>query len=205
MSLRVEAGETLALLGPNGSGKTTLLKVIAGAIAPTVGTGLLFGRDMRRDRAAARAEVGLLSGDTYLYDDLSARENLRFIAVMMGRPATDSSIAGALGRVGLDRHGDERVRGFSSGMKRRLSLARLLLQQPRLLLLDEPYNSLDAAGADLVDAIVRQAARDGCAALLATHDAERGLALAGRVAVLDAGRLRYLGPVAGYRAGHRVG
>ena len=203
-NLRLERGEALALLGPNGSGKTTLLKIVAGALTPTAGRARIFGRDMFADRAEVRLDAGLLSSDTYLYDDLSARENLRFVATMLGRPLNATGIDALLRRVRLESQADARVRSFSSGMKRRLSLARLLLLSPRLLLLDEPYNSLDAAGADLVDEVVREALAEGRSAMVATHDAERALQLAGRVAVLDRGRMRYLGPVASYRREHRV-
>ncbi|GAC1443280.1 MAG: heme ABC exporter ATP-binding protein CcmA [Chloroflexota bacterium] len=197
-SLHVAPGEILALLGPNGSGKTTLLKIVAGAISPSLGTGTIFGLDMVRDRLTLRGQVGLLANETYLYDDLSAQENLRFIVTMAGRRADAEAIAHALERVGLARHGTDRVRNFSSGMKRRLGLARLLLLGHQLLLLDEPYNSLDAAGADLVDVVVRSLTAAGGTTILATHDAERALSLAHAVAVLDQGKLSYFGPAQGY-------
>lgn len=198
-SLRLHEGEIMALLGPNGSGKTTLLKVVVGAIAPTLGKGIIFGRDMMRERALLRTDVGLMASETYLYDDLTAAENLRFAATIGGRRPAAGEIVDVLGTVGLARHADERVRSFSSGMKRRLSLGRLLLLGPRLLLLDEPYNSLDAAAADLVDEVVTDLAGRGGAILLATHDAERALTLAHSVAVLERGALRFAGSVGAYR------
>ncbi|MGI8824257.1 MAG: ABC transporter ATP-binding protein [Chloroflexota bacterium] len=204
-SLVVETGEILGLLGPNGSGKTTLLKIVAGAITPTAGRGSIFGKDMLRERTVLRADVGLLAGESYLYDDLSATENLRFVNTMSGSPDRGNAIEDTLRRVGLARAADERVRNFSSGMKQRLSLARLDLLHPRLLLLDEPYNSLDAAGADLVDDMLKTASREGRAAIVATHDAERARVVADRVAVLEDGRLTYLGAPAAYRRDHRVG
>ncbi|GAC1319202.1 MAG: ABC transporter ATP-binding protein [Chloroflexota bacterium] len=204
-SLRVATGETLALLGPNGSGKTTLLKIIAGAIAPTIGSGSIFGHDMVKDRVGLRRSVGLLAAETYHYDDLTARENLVFYAVMQGAECDDASLTSILRHVGLTAYADTRVRAYSSGMKRRLSLARLILQKPRLLLLDEPYNSMDAAGSDLVDETVRVSTRSGCSTILATHDAHRALSVAQCVAVLDGGRVEYMGPVMAYRQRHRVG
>jgi ABC-type multidrug transport system ATPase subunit len=126
---------------------------------------------------------------------------------MAGRRKEKREILDALEAVdlGAQAQAQARVRTFSSGMKRRLSLARLLLLRPRLLLLDEPYNSLDAAGADLVDALVEAATAEGRAAVLATHDAVRGLAAADRVAVLERGALAYCGPAKGYRILHNVG
>jgi heme exporter protein A len=198
-SLRLEAGETLALLGPNGSGKTTLLKIVAGAVTPTVGNGAVFGRDLSRERLALRSEIGFLASETHLYDDLTAAENLRFIVTMAGFRARPDEISRVLVEVDLAAQADVRAREFSSGMKRRLSIARILLLRPRLLLLDEPYNSLDAAGADLIDALVERLTAGGGAVILATHDAERALALADQVAVLDQGTLKYLGSIPGYR------
>jgi heme exporter protein A len=207
VDLVVEPGETVLLLGPNGSGKTTLLKIVAGSITPSLGSGSIFGRDMLRERPALRSEVGMLAAESYLYEDLSARENLRFILAMAGRKPREAELEQALWRVDLASRAEERVRSFSSGMKRRLALARLLLLQPRLLLLDEPYNALDEAGAELVDELVRGAAGEGKATLLATHDAERGLALADAVLALERGAVSYYGPVAGYgvRGAHHVG
>ncbi len=202
VSLRLEPGEALALLGPNGSGKTTLLKIVAGAIAPTLGGGSIFGYDLQRERQALRSVVGFLSSDTHLYDDLSAQENLRFFLTMAGRKPLEGEIMTALHEVNLAGQAGERTRTFSSGMKRRLSLARVLLLRPRLLLLDEPYNSLDAEGADLIDAVIQRQVATGGAAVLATHDAERALGLAHRVAALENGGLTYLGAAAGWRARH---
>ncbi|MGI8969031.1 MAG: heme ABC exporter ATP-binding protein CcmA [Chloroflexota bacterium] len=198
-TLQLPVGETLALLGPNGSGKTTLLKILAGAITPTLGDGTIFGCNLVRERVQLRALVGLLAAETYLYDDLSAEENLRFIVTMAGMRPNDDAITSVLTEVNLHRHAKERVRGFSSGMKRRLALGRLLLLRPRLLLLDEPYNSLDAAAADLVDSIIVQHSAEGGAVVLATHDADRALGLADLVVALEQGAVRYRGPAADFR------
>lgn len=194
VTLRLDAGRTLALLGPNGSGKTTLLKIVAGAVSPTLGGGWVLGHDLGADRAALRREVGLLASESYLYDDLSALENLRFVMTMAGYRPREEQLVQMLDKVALAPHAHQRLRTFSSGMKKRLSLARVLLLDPRLLLLDEPYNSLDLAGMDLIDEIVREGARHGRTTVLATHDAERALALADESAVLEQGRLVALHP-----------
>jgi heme ABC exporter ATP-binding subunit CcmA len=193
-TIELRCGDVLALLGPNGSGKTTLLKILAGAISPTLGGGAIFGHDLARQRVELRPMVGYLSGDTYLYDDLTAAENLRFFATMTGLAVGRDTVQRALSTVDLSRAAGDRVRTFSSGMKRRLSLARLLLLDPPLLLLDEPYNSLDAEGANLIDQLVLNRAERGHVIVLATHDAERALALATSVAVLERGALTFFGP-----------
>jgi ABC-type multidrug transport system ATPase subunit len=200
-SLELTTGDVLALLGPNGSGKTTLLKIIAGAIVPTLGRGAVFGLDLREERRALRRMVGMLAADTYLYDDLTAAENVRFAVTMAGLRLGIERVGEALSEVGLASHMDERVRTFSSGMKRRVSLARTMILEPRLLLLDEPYNSLDAAAAELVDSVVTRVSAGG-AVILATHDADRALAIATHVARLDRGVLTYYGPVEAYRREH---
>jgi heme ABC exporter ATP-binding subunit CcmA len=202
LDLTVDRGEILAVLGPNGSGKTTLLKIIAGALAPTLGSGRVLGRDIRTERAAIRHEIGLLSGETYLYDDLTAQENLRFIGVMAGLRPQTGQIAAILDEVGLAGEANGRVRGFSSGMRRRLGLGRLLLLDPSVLLLDEPYNSLDAEAAGLVDAMVRRASQRGAATVLATHDADRANSLAQRVALMERGALIRIGPAHAVRSSH---
>ncbi len=117
---------------------------------------------------AVRAQVGFLTHYPGLYDDLTAEENLTFASRMLGADA--SRIPELLARVGLEREGREIVRTFSAGMQRRLSLARLLLQRPQLLLLDEPYNNFDPAGIALVNEVVREVRSDGGAAMIVLHD-----------------------------------
>jgi ABC-type multidrug transport system ATPase subunit len=202
ISLCLGAERSLALLGPNGSGKTTLLKIIAGAIVPTLGGGTIFGTDIGERHPDRRTLVGLLAAESYLYDDLTSLENLRFVLVMAGKRPQPSDLMSALSVVSLETHANERVRNFSSGMRRRLSLARILLVQPRLLLLDEPYNSLDAVGMGLVDEIVRRQQHNGGATVLATHDVDRALALCDTVAVLERGALSQLGPAREYESRH---
>jgi heme exporter protein A len=207
LDLRLGCGETLAVLGRNGSGKTTLLKILAGAITPTLGRGAIFGRDIIRERPVLRGQVGLLAAETYLYDDLTARENLRFILAMSGRKPIEPDIVRVAREVELDEQLMDRVGTFSSGMKRRLALARALLLSPELLLLDEPYNNLDEVGSGLVDEVVRGRRQRGMTTVLATHDAGRALTLADRVLELERGAAVYKGVVGGYgaRRAHYVG
>jgi heme exporter protein A len=184
--LRVERGETILVRGPNGAGKSTLLRVIATAISPTFGSGNVLGYDLGRDREEIRRRVELLGHRTRLYEDLSGRENLRFSCAMFGLDA--AAVPLVLETVGLGESADERVRGYSQGMRQRVALARLQLRRPQLLLLDEPYAGLDDEGKDLVDRTVLDAQRDGRTVVLATHDPTRG-GIATRTVHMDAGRV----------------
>jgi len=189
IELELAPGEIVGIVGHNGSGKSTLLRIVATALAPTRGEGRVFGFDLRRGAQDVREVSALLGPTPGLYDDLSARENLLFAARMRGladpRPAVDE----ALGQVGLQPVADERVRGFSSGMQRRVALARIMLQRPRLLLLDEPYNSFDVEGVALVNRLLSDVTDAGGAAIVVAHDLARGDRLVHRIEEMRAGTL----------------
>lgn len=189
ITLRVEPGELVAIVGHNGSGKTTLLRVVATALRPTRGTGRVFGHDLKADANGARAELSMLTHATGLYDDLTAVENLEFAQAMAGLPRDPAAVQRALERVGLRRDLHGRVRTFSSGMQRRVALARLILNPARLLLLDEPYNSLDAGGVELIDRLLIETRERGGSALVVLHDLERGRAMFDRVIELREGKV----------------
>ncbi len=190
VTLRVEPGQVVAVVGPNGSGKTTLLRVLATSLVPLRGSGRVFGYDLARQPDPIREIVGMLGQSTGLYDDLSASENLAFALRMYGRAPTTIAIQSALEAVGMGAHASERVRTLSSGMRRRVALARVMLRRPRLLLLDEPYNTLDTTGVEVVDVMIRETAHTGGAVLVVSHDLGRS---AGghfdRVVALHAGRI----------------
>jgi heme exporter protein A len=175
--LRIMPGEAVALIGGNGAGKTTLLRVAATLLRPTRGEGRVLGHDFRRSAARVREHIGMMGFSAGLYEDLTAAENLRFAVRMRGESTAAAGIDEVLREVGLGRHADLRVRGFSSGMRRRLALARLLLHPPRLLLLDEPYAALDDEGVERINDLVRRIVGQGGAVIAATHD----LPLASRV------------------------
>jgi heme exporter protein A len=173
IELDVAFGDLVVIQGHNGGGKSTLLRVIATAITPTGGTGRILGQDLWREATTIRAESALLGTSNGLYEDLSATENLLFAARMLGVRQAAERVAEALRQVGLANDADERVRAFSSGMQRRLALGRLLLQQPKLLLLDEPFNTLDADGVALVSTIIAGAHERGGAVVIVLHDVGR--------------------------------
>lgn len=187
-TLRAEAGSAVALMGHNGSGKTTLLRIVATTLRPTRGRGHVFGHDLLKEADAIRTHVGALYHAPGVYGDLTARENLEFARRMWGGK-TAVSLEEAVERVGLTYAMDERARGFSSGMTRRLALARLIMRPPRLMLLDEPYASFDADGIELVNRMVRETADGGGIVLIATHDPERSAGVVDRVVRLQEGRV----------------
>lgn len=188
-TLKVGGGEAVAILGRNGSGKTTLLRIIATLLPPTRGSGIVFGHDLVSDADAVRNRIGLLGHTNAVYPDLTATENLRFTLRMLGRPVDPRFVDAALSAVGLASHANTRARGFSAGMQRRLALARLRMLDPGLLLLDEPYSSLDPEGAELVTALIADARRRGGAAVLVTHDIARARNVADRIVTLHDGRI----------------
>lgn len=187
-SLRVAPGTALALMGHNGSGKTTLLRIVATTLRPTRGGGRIFGNDLRKEAHAIREYAGALYHAPGVYGDLTARENLEFARRMRGGECA-VSVDAALEAVGLSSAAEERASAFSSGMTRRLALARLIMSPPRLLLLDEPYASFDADGIELVNRLVRETADRGGIAMVATHDPERSSAVVDEVVTLQEGRV----------------
>jgi len=183
----LDEGECLAVLGPNGAGKSTLLRMLATLLRPDAGELSVCGRRLPDEAVRARALIGYLGHDPMVYLDLTARQNLELYADLYGVPDARDRVDDALDRVALLARSFDPVRTFSRGMAQRLGLARVLLHEPRLLLLDEPYAGLDAAGAHLLDAVLADASR-ARGVVIVTHEVERGVALAGRLLVLRAGR-----------------
>jgi heme exporter protein A len=194
VSFDLPAGAVLTVLGPNGSGKTTLLRLLATLVRPSAGSGRIGGHDLVGERDAVRRLVGIVGHGTQLYDDLTALENLAFAAALDGRPPDRDGLAALLTRLGLDHQGTMRVRELSSGMRRRVALARAMLRRPRVLLLDEPFAGLDHDGVKRLEEYIHAFRADGGTAVVVTHSLGRGLALADRIAILAGGRLAVLEP-----------
>lgn len=186
VTLQLRAGEAVGLLGTNGSGKSTLLRIFGTLLRPSAGTACVYGHDVVRAADRVRATLGFLAHSPGLYDDLTARENLRFAANMRGDAEGD--VDAMLARVGLSDAADVRVRAFSAGMERRLAVARMLLGKPRLLLLDEPYSNLDADGIAMMSRIISEAVRGGGAALVVLHELAPAAGLLSRTVTLNEGR-----------------
>lgn len=187
VDLSAARGEVVALLGPNGAGKTTLLKLLATAIKPTVGGGRILGEDLVQGRDAIRRRIGMISHSHHLYEELTAEENLRFAATMRGIRAEPAQIRKALGEVGLETQAASRVRTYSTGMKRRLVIGKMLLFDPELLFLDEPHNTLDQAAIALLNGYVASVRARGGSAIVATHNLSRAYDMADRFVLMREG------------------
>jgi heme ABC exporter ATP-binding subunit CcmA len=189
VSLELGAGERLVLVGPNGAGKSTLLLILAGLLRPTAGEARVFGHALRRTSSSVRSRLGFLGHRGCLDDALSARENLLFYARLYGLEQGAARADELLGKLGLQERADEKLRGYSRGMRQRVALARALLHRPQLLLLDEPTSGLDEASAAALVELVRDQCAAPASLVIATHDLELGAQLASRVLVLRAGQV----------------
>jgi heme exporter protein A len=190
--LDVDASEALAILGPNGAGKTTLLRILATLVRASRGVARVAGFDCGRDAERVRERVAFLAHGTWIYEDLTALENLRFWTTLAGHAATPDGLRAALAAVELDRVADARVRTFSLGMQRRLALARLLLAPRQVLLLDEPYAGLDQRAGKWLDGHLAAFKAAGGAILMTTHSFGRGLGVIDRIAILADGRVAHV-------------
>ena len=197
VSFVVQPGTVLAVLGPNGSGKSTLLRILAGLLRPSDGRVIVLGCELPNQTYRLRALVGLVGHGTQLYDDLTAFENLAFAGALMLAPPDRPELVAALARVGLEAHADTRVRDLSSGMRRRLALARVTLRRPRVLLLDEPFAGLDQDSLKRLEEDLHAFKAAGGAAIVVTHSLGRALSVGDHVAILAGGRLAAHEPRAG--------
>lgn len=191
LRLEMAPGRVAVLKGSNGAGKTTLLRLLATRLRPTRGRARVFGYDLQRQGDEARRRVALLSVLGGNYAMLTARENLRLATALSGLPGAD--VDAALARVALSGVSDGLVRTFSSGMKKRLGLARMLLVDPPLWLLDEPFAALDEQGRILVEDALAAARAQGRTILMASHELERAARFADAVLELRGGRLVHAG------------
>jgi heme exporter protein A len=168
INLQIHAGRCALLTGGNGSGKSTLLRIIAALSQPTSGDAMVFGENSR-NLGVVRRRIGMLTHQSWLYPNLTARENLTFFAELYGMAHRDDLAAKWIDAVGLAAATDDRVREFSRGMEQRLSIGRAMMTAPDLLLLDEPFAALDPDAVAIVADLIRGALARGCTALLTAH------------------------------------
>jgi heme exporter protein A len=197
VDLKVARGELVSLLGPNGSGKSTLLRVLTAVTRPTYGEVKIFGLAPKNGQNV-RERFGVLPHQSYLYGELTALENLRFAATMYGIQPTKDDLKEALTHVGLAHVAEAQVRTFSSGMRKRLALARATLHDPELVFLDEPYGALDVEGIGWVDGFITELRDARKTLVIATHEIGRALALCDRAVSLHGGRVDFDGPTSEY-------
>lgn len=197
VDLAVADGEFLALFGPNGAGKTTLMRIIASLTRPSAGVVEVQGQDLSKAATSVRRHIGLISHNPLLYGDLTPDENLRFFARMYDIPQASSRIDVLLEQVGLTNRRHDPVRTFSRGMVQRLAIARAILHDPTIMLLDEPYTGLDLQAADMLRSFLQDLATSGRTVILTTHSLEQGLEMCTRAAVLHKGRVAWQGDRAG--------
>jgi heme exporter protein A len=188
VTLELQAAECLALFGPNGAGKTTLLRLLAGLLKPTAGEARINGETLRGD-ANARALVGFISHQSMLYGALTVRENVELAARLYGVGGRLAAAERALGQMRVLERAETLVRALSRGLQQRVSIARALVHEPRVLLLDEPYTGLDALGASALTETLVRLRGEGGTMVLVTHNIAEGLAVATHAAVMHRGRL----------------
>ncbi len=196
LDFSVERGESVLLFGANGSGKSTLLRLLSGLSKPTAGSIRIGGWELPREAMAVRAQIGLVAHRPLLYESLTATENLVFFGKLYGIKADEREARGdeLLRQAGLDQRAHTLVRTFSRGMKQRLSIARALLHQPDILLLDEPYSGLDQAACERLDELLAGAKHAGRTVILSTHQVARAPKTAERALVLSGGKIAFDGP-----------
>jgi heme exporter protein A len=191
VDLKVNRGECLVVFGPNGAGKTTLVKIISTLVKPSEGRVWLDGIDIRERPAQIRRRISLVSHQTFLYDDLTVYENLRFYGRMYGVPGLEEKIREVASWVQLESRLHDRVGTLSHGLQQRASIARAVLHNPSMLFLDEPEVGLDPQATTVVSDVLGRLSTDNRTVVMTTHNLERGLELGDSCVILDRGRVVY--------------
>ncbi len=186
IGFQVEEGEIFGFLGPNGAGKTTTVKILTGQIRPAEGRAQVLGMDIARQTKQVQRHIGVAFETTNLYEQLNAVENLQLFARLYG---VEVDVMDLLEKVGLAGREKERVANYSKGMKQRLMVARAMIHSPRVLFLDEPTDGLDPVSSRTIHALIQEAAANGTAVFLTTHDMVEADKLSNRVAFINQGQI----------------
>jgi heme exporter protein A len=189
ITLTLEKGEILAVIGPNGAGKSTFFKCTVGLLQPTSGEILLDGKLVKKKSGEVKQKIGFLGHESFLYNTLSPLENLKFYGKLYKVKDLDRKANDLLKEVGLYLFRDIPIRSFSRGMMQRLAIARVLLPDPEILMLDEPHTGLDQEAVALLNKIIKKKQASGTSILIISHDFEQVHTLADRVAVLRKGKI----------------
>ena len=193
IELDIPSGQFVTVFGPNGAGKSTLLKTLALISRPTEGEILIDGVNSKKNTDALRQKIGVISHHTFLYENLTAKENLTFYGQMYQVPDLKNRIFEVLSQVGLEFSINDTVRTFSRGMQQRLSIARAILHDPTILYLDEPYTGLDPHAIQILDDVLRQLNLQKRTVFLITHNFEEGISMSDRVLFIVRGKIVYDG------------
>ena len=193
INLHILKSQFVTVFGPNGAGKTTLLKTLALLMKPSTGEIMINGFDAKKDPVSISKQLGVISHQTFLYDNLTARENLQFYGRMYDVPNLRDRIYEVLNQVGLEFSLNDPVRTFSRGMQQRLAIARAILHDPAVLFLDEPYTGLDPHAIQILNSVLAGLNRDNRTIFMITHNFEEGLDLTDRVLIVVRGRIVYDG------------
>ena len=187
----VRKGSTVTVYGPNGAGKTTLCKILSTLWTPTEGSVTINSFDISTEPSKIRKSIGILSHETFLYNDLTAEENLRFYGQMYGIDSKilDNRIDELLEKTGMTYRATDRVSDFSRGMKQRLSIARALIHEPEILFLDEPYTGLDLNAVNIFDNILNDLDTQNTTKLIVSHNIEQSFELCDRAIILNNGEI----------------
>ncbi len=189
LNFEVDQGEFVALLGPNGAGKTTFLRILSSLTRPSLGKVRIAGFDLPEEAAEVRSRLGVVSHMPLLYGDLTAEENLRFFGRLYSLEELETRAQNALTLVGLAARRADLVRTFSRGMQQRLAIARAVLHDPEVLLLDEPHTGLDQEACGMLDAVLREVTGQGRTVVMTSHDLARVQEMASRFDVLSRGTI----------------
>ncbi len=193
VDLCIDPGDFIVVLGRNGAGKTTLLRLLATIIHPSEGSLWFDGTPLAQCPASLKSRFGFVGHESFLYDELTVRENLLFYARLYGLADGARAVATQLEALELSARAGDLVRNLSRGLRQRVAIARALLHQPSLLLLDEPATGLDAPSRERLHDLLRRLHREGRTILFSSHDVAQGLALATRVVLLERGRIAFDG------------
>jgi len=193
IDLTLDQGELLAVFGPNGAGKSTLIRILSTLMRSTSGMATLLGYDLEEEGETLRGAIGVLTHHPLLFDNLTAQENLKFYGKMFEVRNLKARIDELLIDVGLIEHRDQLVQTFSRGMQQRLAIARAVIHDPHLLLLDEPYTGLDQSGIAFLRQTLKAFMDKGRTAIMTCHDFAWGLELCTKAAILNDGNLVYYG------------
>ena len=194
LDLTLGWGQFLVIFGANGVGKSTLLRILSAQARADAGKALIAGYDLQRNRQAVRSRVGVVAHQTFLYDDLTALENLVYYGRLFGLNDPEKKADEALSKLGMDRRSGQRLRSLSHGMQKRVAIARAIMHRPSILLLDEPESGLDRGSVELLRELLQEWAESGRAVVMTTHDTELGFSWTGQLGLLAEGNLHLSAP-----------